>query len=365
MSISETPNSLEGIAIIGMAGGFPGAKSIEKFWQNIRDGVESITVSLFGVNPIIIVIGSILAIFALILITMMSSYFLKRILLKKKRKLIWTPISSIERRSNLSSDEFIKEYASIGKPVIITDVVKNWKASTKWTLDFFREKYGPVKTDGVRDRNNGTNISMTVADYMDYLETGDSEQSLYLFDFYMFEHPELYEDFEIPVYCQKNLLEILPEKLFAKYFRQYLYLIIGRKESSIGLHTDAFFTQGWLAAIYGRKRFILIPPDKQEFVYDGEVDAFNPDLEKFPLYANAKPVEFILSPGELLYIPCMWWHQAENLENTIAWGVNTVNELNFEMVVHAASEVNPIIANLLGFLLEFPWLGRVIFANID
>ncbi|MEH1767287.1 MAG: SDR family NAD(P)-dependent oxidoreductase [Nostoc sp.] len=44
MSISETPNSIEGIAIIGMAGGFPGAKSIDKFWQNIRDGVESIAV---------------------------------------------------------------------------------------------------------------------------------------------------------------------------------------------------------------------------------------------------------------------------------------------------------------------------------
>ena len=44
MSISETPNSIEGIAIIGMAGGFPGAKSIDKFWQNLRDGVESIAV---------------------------------------------------------------------------------------------------------------------------------------------------------------------------------------------------------------------------------------------------------------------------------------------------------------------------------
>ncbi|MBN3942868.1 MAG: cupin-like domain-containing protein [Nostoc sp.] len=314
-----------------------------------------------------IVIGSILAIFALILITLMSSYFLKRILLKKKRKLIWTPISSIERRSNLSSDEFIKEYASIGKPVIITDVVKNWKASTKWTLDFFREKYGPVKTDGVRDvreRKNGTdmNISMNIADYMDYLETGDSEQSLYLFDFHMFEHPELYEDFEVPVYC-RNKLEVLPEKLFAKYFMQYFYLLIGSKKSSVGLHIDALCTQGWLAAIYGRKRFILIPPDQQKFVYDGEVDTFNPDLKKFPLYVNVKPVEFILSPGELLYIPSMWWHQAENLENTIALTFNTVNEENFEMVIHAASEVNPIIANLLGFLLEFPWLGRVLFGK--
>jgi phthiocerol/phenolphthiocerol synthesis type-I polyketide synthase E len=31
------------IAIIGMAGRFPGAPSIEKFWRNLRDGVESVT----------------------------------------------------------------------------------------------------------------------------------------------------------------------------------------------------------------------------------------------------------------------------------------------------------------------------------
>ncbi len=35
-------DSMEGIAIIGMAGRFPGAKTIDEFWQNLRDGVESI-----------------------------------------------------------------------------------------------------------------------------------------------------------------------------------------------------------------------------------------------------------------------------------------------------------------------------------
>ncbi|MBV9789244.1 MAG: SDR family NAD(P)-dependent oxidoreductase, partial [Chloroflexi bacterium] len=32
-----------GIAIIGMAGRFPGANNIEQFWQNLRDGVESVS----------------------------------------------------------------------------------------------------------------------------------------------------------------------------------------------------------------------------------------------------------------------------------------------------------------------------------
>ncbi|MBW4636667.1 MAG: acyltransferase domain-containing protein [Gloeocapsa sp. UFS-A4-WI-NPMV-4B04] len=39
-------NHLKGIAIIGMAGRFPGAKSVDQFWQNLCEGVESI--SLFN-----------------------------------------------------------------------------------------------------------------------------------------------------------------------------------------------------------------------------------------------------------------------------------------------------------------------------
>ncbi|MEH2447430.1 MAG: SDR family NAD(P)-dependent oxidoreductase [Nostoc sp.] len=43
MSSSETSNFLEGIAIIGMSGRFPGANNIEEFWENLRSGVESIS----------------------------------------------------------------------------------------------------------------------------------------------------------------------------------------------------------------------------------------------------------------------------------------------------------------------------------
>ncbi|MBD1865331.1 MULTISPECIES: type I polyketide synthase [Trichocoleus] len=37
-----TTNSLDGIAIIGMTGRFPGAKNIQEFWHNLQNGVEAI-----------------------------------------------------------------------------------------------------------------------------------------------------------------------------------------------------------------------------------------------------------------------------------------------------------------------------------
>jgi acyl transferase domain-containing protein/acyl carrier protein len=51
---------MEGIAIIGMAGRFPGAKNLDKFWQNLRDGVESISsftdeeLIASGIDPILL-----------------------------------------------------------------------------------------------------------------------------------------------------------------------------------------------------------------------------------------------------------------------------------------------------------------------
>lgn len=43
MSDLDSQDSREGIAVIGMSGRFPGAKNLEEFWRNLRDGVESIS----------------------------------------------------------------------------------------------------------------------------------------------------------------------------------------------------------------------------------------------------------------------------------------------------------------------------------
>jgi acyl transferase domain-containing protein len=43
MTRSDSFDSLDGIAIIGVACRFPGAKNANEFWRNLRDGVESIS----------------------------------------------------------------------------------------------------------------------------------------------------------------------------------------------------------------------------------------------------------------------------------------------------------------------------------
>ena len=43
MSNAESQTAVESIAVIGLTGRFPGARNLDEFWRNLRDGVETIT----------------------------------------------------------------------------------------------------------------------------------------------------------------------------------------------------------------------------------------------------------------------------------------------------------------------------------
>jgi acyl transferase domain-containing protein len=59
-TVSFEEDAIEQIAVIGLAGRFPGAKNIEKFWQNLRNGVDSISrftdqeLESLGIDPAVL-----------------------------------------------------------------------------------------------------------------------------------------------------------------------------------------------------------------------------------------------------------------------------------------------------------------------
>jgi hypothetical protein len=80
--------------------------------------------------------------------------------------------------------------------------------------------------------------------------------------------------------------------------------------------------------VAGKRHFILFPPDQIQNLYLGPVlgspggvamslvDAWNPDLDKYPRYADALAVaeEAVLEPGDAIYIPSLWWHAVASIE---------------------------------------------------
>jgi Cupin-like domain len=79
----------------------------------------------------------------------------------------------------------------------------------------------------------------------------------------------------------------------------------------------------------GRRRFTMFPPEQIRNLYVGPldltpagqpvtlVDISNPDLERFPRYAEALAAAEVaeLGPGDAVYIPALWWHNVEALED--------------------------------------------------
>jgi hypothetical protein len=88
-------------------------------------------------------------------------------------------------------------------------------------------------------------------------------------------------------------------------------------------------TENLACAVGGRRRFTMFPPDQISNLYVGPldltpagqpvslVDVRNPDLARFPRFAEALAAAEVaeLSPGDAVYIPALWWHNVEALED--------------------------------------------------
>ncbi len=107
------------------------------------------------------------------------------------------------------------------------------------------------------------------------------------------------------------------------------------------LHYDGAGTHAFLMQVYGRKKFIVYPPEQEPYLYpspdkknNSQINSLDaPDLTRFPAFANAKPITFVLEPGELLFVPSHWWHTTKMLTPSITLSINTVNRSNWHELV--------------------------------
>ncbi len=102
----------------------------------------------------------------------------------------------------------------------------------------------------------------------------------------------------------------------------------GTASARTQLHYDNY---GWnlVAQLHGRKRWTLFPPEDTSNLYPtrvpyeessvfSSVNINYPDLLRHPLYAQCKPLVYILNPGDVLYVPRHWWHDVECLETSVS-----------------------------------------------
>jgi len=112
--------------------------------------------------------------------------------------------TTVARVKQLSSKD-IKECIRNSTPMIATDMLKSWKASTRWSFEFLKQRYGAdmvTLSDG-RFRSLAQLPLAHCIDLFQAMDLGDtykySGATPYIQDWVVLDiHPELYGDIEVP-----------------------------------------------------------------------------------------------------------------------------------------------------------------------
>jgi hypothetical protein len=102
----------------------------------------------------------------------------------------------------------------------------------------------------------------------------------------------------------------------------YPRIFIGPRGAITPLHVDVWGTHAWLSQLVGEKRWLLYPPEQEKYLYGYKVRVERPDLQRHPLFRNAKPLECTIRTGDTIFVPSRWSHWVESLQPGISLTYN-------------------------------------------
>lgn len=239
-------------------------------------------------------------------------------------------LEPIDRRSNLSREEFKKEYLEPGRPVVITDLAKDWVGLQRWSFDFFKEKYGdlmvPLVDDSFHNPGSGymEHRNIPFREYIEAIEKGPTDLRLFLFNIFD-KAPELREDFTWPT-IMDGFVKTLP------------FMFFGGAGSITPMHFDIDCPSNFLTHFHTRKKVILFDRNQSRYLYhqpftvQSQVDINNPDYDRFPALRKARGIEAMLYHGDTVYIPPHWWHYIEYVDSGFSLALRAHDKFSNKLV---------------------------------
>ena len=218
-------------------------------------------------------------------------------------------LTEIHRVKSITKAEFVKNSLKPQKPVVIENLIGDWPAYDKWSLDYIKEIAGDKEVPLYDDRPvthedgfNQAHAKMKMADYIDLLKREPTNYRIFLYNI-MKEVPSLKKDFKFP-------------KIGLRLIKQIPMVFFGGENSKVFMHHDIDWANILHFHFHGKKRCILFPPDQTENLYKVPhslitreyIDFDHPDYEKFPVLKKAEGLVCDLKHGETLYMPEGYWH---------------------------------------------------------
>jgi hypothetical protein len=214
-----------------------------------------------------------------------------------------------ERIGPIPRGVFMREFGGPGRPCILVGAMDRWRARS-WTFDWLRTEHGHVRFPvGKSYSRVWAPTEMTLREYLDAILATRGPQELYLASVEFLDRlPSLRHDFEFPDYTWWERAE-------------NTLLFIGGAGARSPLHFD--FSHTLLAQVVGRKRFRFFSPDQTPRLDPLPRELFQTfsglGLEPSGEAGRERPkLDFVLQPGEILFLPHGWWHAVDSLEPTVS-----------------------------------------------
>lgn len=227
-------------------------------------------------------------------------------------------IKPIPRISCPTPEEFERRFADRREPVILTDLLTQWPAYGKFTPEYFQQVFGDVisrvivnmPTTGVSygydSKDFGT--EMKLGDFIDFMR--QAEKPCYFRRQHSTKLPGVEGD------C--DFAHLTPSEK-----NETNFVWIGSAGTRTGLHFD--LQDVVLCQFYGSKDIWLVSSAESKYVYPfphsvtkSQVAPDSPDLERFPLFAQATVLQGTLNAGEALFIPYGCWHSVISASTSIS-----------------------------------------------
>lgn len=240
-------------------------------------------------------------------------------------------IPAVETVSGVTAEAIAERIADRSTPLLIKGAVADWPmvaAAETGTLSAYLAQFdraqpimvfrAPAETQGrifYDDAMDGFNFQRTAGKLlptMRALESGEAGLDCC----YVGSTPV---DHHLPGLRAQNDIPLAD--------RQPLVSMWFGNRTRVAAHFDLPENLACVAA--GRRRFTLFPPEQAANLYPGPldfnpagqaislVDFYAPDYERFPRYREAIDAALVaeMVPGDVLYVPSMWWHQVEGLDD--------------------------------------------------
>jgi hypothetical protein len=226
-------------------------------------------------------------------------------------------------RKDISRDIFNNKYGYPHRPVLISNAFGNWKIREEWTLEKISNAI--IEEIIIEEVNGENKTKKTISGYLSenvsnyYIKTNiHLEHTFFEERYFKHEHSNLFNCWyeEYPTDKKKKTLS---------------WIYIGNKNTYTDIHRDIWRFGSWLYLISGLKLWFIYPNNYTRTIEKGK-DFYGFDNVKKVLKSQLKPLIAIQRPGQMIYVPSNTFHWVYNVETSVAFTGNFLNETNYEEV---------------------------------